>query len=54
MNFDMNSLICLAPYIILLVFAVVIVLLPKPSRKLAYAMSMIGRCCFGTALGDRY
>lgn len=42
MNFDMNSLICLAPYIILLVFAVVIVLLPKPSRKLAYAMSMIG------------
>ena len=42
MNFDQNTLICLAPYIILLVFAVVIVLLPKPSRKLSYYMALIG------------
>lgn len=38
----MNALICLAPYIILLVFAVVIILLPKPSRKLAYILSLTG------------
>lgn len=42
MNVDVNTWICLTPYIILLVFAVVIVLLPKPSRTLAYVLSLVG------------
>ena len=42
MVFDSNAVICLAPYIILLVFAIVIILLPKPSRKLAYYLALIG------------
>lgn len=42
MNFDMNALVCLAPYIILLAFAVAIIMLPKPCRKLAYYMSLGG------------
>ncbi len=42
MNFDMNTLICLAPYIILLVFAVAVIMLPKPSRNLSYWLSLAG------------
>jgi proton-translocating NADH-quinone oxidoreductase chain N len=51
MDFNTETLICLAPYIILAVFATVVVLLPKSNRRLSYILSLVGIGLAGVASG---